>query len=518
MANHENENAGQNPGYEGMGDQGSEIANEESACSADFAWELVPTAALPNSSKHAGTSREKDSLDGDSANANTTESKNQNDLDDDDSSSRESRAKAKRELHPAQLATSTFLSLVMVLGLLLLTRLLVPSLVESIRYSWYRGQLRAEYELSHEQLRSVSLDSLAEVSKLVSQRMGPSVVHINVRRTLGMTLGGDPEVRVPRGFDAFEGQGSGFIISSDGYILTNDHVLEGGREITVTMSDGRKLPAKAIGRDWQTDLAVIQVDAEGLLPIEWGESQEIQIGTPVWAVGSPFGLQQTVTFGIISGKHRVDFGSTRTSSNGRSPTPYGDLMQSDVALNPGNSGGPLVNSLGQVVGVNAAILGETFQGVSFSIPSRVAIRVSEYLIESGSVPRGWLGVVLQELADEDKYFEDGQKKSGVLVGRFPPGIDSPALEAGLRTGDIIVAFNGKAVYDSPQLIREIGETPAGTEVVLSVRRPISASDEADAGKSDEAGRERAEDAQQTKFKNLEINIRLGERDPMLGRR
>ncbi|MEM8732791.1 MAG: trypsin-like peptidase domain-containing protein [Planctomycetota bacterium] len=491
---------------------------------SDSSWELLPSSALPNSTKHGANNHldanSQDSASSEDSLADAEESPTHRDADETSGPmSLSSRPKGRRELHPAQLATSTFLSLVMVLGLLLLTRLLVPSLVESIRYSWHRGQLRAEYELSHEQLRSVSLDSLAEVSKLVSQRMGPSVVHINVRRSLGMTLDGDSQVRVPKLFDAFEGQGSGFIISSDGYILTNDHVLEGGREVTVTMSDGRKLPAKVIGRDWQTDLAVIQVDADGLLPIEWGESKDVQIGTPVWAVGSPFGLQQTVTFGIISGKHRVDFGGTRASSGRRNPTPYGDLMQSDVALNPGNSGGPLVNSLGQVVGVNAAILGETFQGVSFSIPSRVATRVSEFLIESGSVPRGWLGVVLEELADEDKYLADGKKKSGVRVGRFPPGIESPAREAGLKTGDIIVAFNGDAVFDSPQLIREIGETPAGREVVLAIRRPktgVRKSSDDTEGKED--GVNETTDREQDQFKKMEITVTLGERDPMLGQR
>ncbi|MFK7737762.1 MAG: S1C family serine protease [Pirellulaceae bacterium] len=431
-----------------------------------------------------------------------------------------------RDVHPLHLATSTFLSLLMVLGLLLLARLLVPSLVESIRYSWHRGQLRAEYELSVEHLKSVSLDSLADVSKLVSQRMGPSVVHINVRPRVSTTFANSLSLG-----GAFEGQGSGFVIGAEGYILTNDHVLEDGGDIEVTMSDGRKLPAKIQGRDRHTDLAVIKVDAGDLLPIEWGESQGIAVGTPVWAVGSPFGLQQTVTFGIISGKHRVDFGRTRGARNVRGGTPYGDLMQSDVALNPGNSGGPLVNSLGQVVGVNAAILGETFQGVSFSIPSRVARVVADQLIQEGAVPRGWLGVELRELSRLEKYSEDGRVRPGVKIGRFPANMDSPAKDSGLMVGDIITAFEGQPIFDRTELIRMIGESAAGSTVMLTIERPITdellGMDESEESKDssnpasesekergsgpDSAGEEPIADA----FEVLEVRVKLRQRDPRL---
>ena len=252
------------------------------------------------------------------------------------------------------LASSTFASLVMVLVVLLLARVIVPPLVESTRYRWHKGQLRAEYELSGQQLRSVSLDSLADVSQLVSQRMGPSVVHINLLRDVKdfapqdrMLVRNNPVYR-------YEGQGSGFVIAKEGLILTNYHVVEDvneeGDEIEVSLADGRRLVGKVVGADPTTDLAVLKVQASDLMPVEFGDSDEVTVGTPVWAVGSPFGLQQTVTFGIISGKHRVDFRSTR-AGRVAGGTPYGDLMQSDVALNPGNSGGPLVNALGEVVGV-----------------------------------------------------------------------------------------------------------------------------------------------------------------------
>lgn len=378
---------------------------------------------------------------------------------------------SSRQTQPLHLAASTFLSLVMVLGLLLLARFIVPSLVENVRYGWHRGQLRAEYELSDERLRTVSLDSLADVSQLVSQRTGPSVVHINLLRD-AETITKFESLIGSRAHPSFkyEGQGSGFVIDSSGYILTNYHVVEATGEIEVTLSDGRQLRAAIVGTDPLTDLAVLKVEATDLLAADWGDSDKVGVGTPVWAVGSPFGLQQTVTFGIISGKHRVDFQSTREAQSIQSGTPYGDLMQSDVALNPGNSGGPLVNAMGQVVGVNAAILGETFRGVSFSIPSRVARRIAEHLINEGEVPRGWLGVELVDLPSQEKFDDAGTPRAGVRVKRFPTDLSSPARNAGMYVGDLIVSFEGAAVTSVADLIRRIGETPVGATVAIEVER------------------------------------------------
>ncbi len=394
-----------------------------------------------------------------------------------------------RDAHPVHLATSTFLSLLMVLALLLVARLIVPSLVENIRYGWYRGQLRAEYELSNERLKSVSLDSLADVSQLVSQRLGPSVVHIDllrdseIREQIDRLTGGStpPNLR-------YKGQGSGFVIDSDGYIMTNHHVVDDVGAIEITLGDGRRLPADIVGTDPLTDLAVLKVEAHELLTIEWGDSQEVAVGTPVWAVGSPFGLQQTVTFGIISGKHRVDFRATQDGDKLHGGTAYGDLMQSDVALNPGNSGGPLVNSLGQVVGVNAAILGDTFRGVSFSIPSQVAQQVAEQLIENGEVARGWLGVQLGDLDVDEKFKDDGMPRAGVRVMRFPSNLPSPAQTAGIRVGDLIVAFDEVPVSDVAKLIRLIGESKVGQTVTVRIERDS---------------------------KPLDIEVRLERRDPKL---
>lgn len=377
-----------------------------------------------------------------------------------------------------QLAGSTLVSLAMVLALLTAARLLVPSLVEDIRYRWHRGQLRAEYEISGERLRSVSLDSLADVSKTVSHRLGSSVVHINLRRdpqTISQyerLLGkDDPSIR-------YEGQGSGFIIDDEGYVLTNHHVVgdtlrdprSNSDRIEVTLADGRQLIATVVGTDPKTDLAVLKINATSLMPVQWGNSDEVAIGTPVWAVGSPYGLQQTVTFGIVSGKHRIDLSGTRYQSTLRTEPVYGDLMQSDVAVNPGNSGGPLVNAEGEVVGVNAAILGESFRGISFSIPSRIAKRVAEDLIATGEVQRGWLGVRLEDLSYDQRYGVDGNVIPGVRITGFPNNEPSPAREGGLQMDDIILEYQKQPVLSQVELMKMIGETPVGSSVEVVVKR------------------------------------------------
>ncbi|MBX3422121.1 MAG: trypsin-like peptidase domain-containing protein [Pirellulaceae bacterium] len=376
------------------------------------------------------------------------------------------------------MAGSTLVSMLMVLGLLVAARLVVPTLVEDIRYRWYRGQLRAEHELSSERLQNVSLDSLTDVSQMVSRRLGPSVVRINTLRdqqALGQYerfLGSsNPALR-------YEGQGSGFVIDAEGLILTNYHVIAGAEQrnlaqvnkIEATLADGRQLAAEIVGVDPKTDLAVLKVAATDLIAVEWGDSDTVVIGTPVWAVGSPYGLQQTITFGIISGKHRIDLSGTRYQDV-LSPEPaYGDLMQSDVAVNPGNSGGPLVNAVGQVVGVNAAILGESYRGISFSIPSRVARRVVNHLIESGEVQRGWLGVRMQDLAYDQRYGADGQMRPGVRIVEFPKSEPSPAQQAGLKEDDVIVEFQGKPVLSQVSLINMIGEAEVGTTAEVVVQR------------------------------------------------
>ncbi len=377
------------------------------------------------------------------------------------------------ETQPQQLAYSTLLSLLVVLVLILTIRFTVPPLVESLRYSWHHGQLRAEYELSGQRLQSVSLSSLSETSELVSRRVGPSVVHINL--LVSEEMPSRVFTRSPERVQIV-GQGSGVVLDTAGHILTNQHVvedpdeLENGR-IEVSLSDGRRVVAEKIGIDKATDLAVIKVNASGLLPVEWGDSDKVDVGSPVWAVGSPFGLERTVTFGIVSGKHRMDLRGTRWESRGtndpRNSTIYKDLMQSDVAVNPGNSGGPLVNSLGQIVGINTAILGENYMGISFSIPSHVARHVAERLIAEGEVRRGWLGVTLRD--PEVDTTSDAVPVGGALVVELPIK-NSPAKVAGIKAGDLIIKFDGKEIPNHRTLVLLVGKTEVGSTVPVEILR------------------------------------------------
>ncbi|MEM9646756.1 MAG: trypsin-like peptidase domain-containing protein, partial [Planctomycetota bacterium] len=347
------------------------------------------------------------------------------------------------------------LMLLITMGVMLLAaRFAIPPIVEEIRYSWHRGELRAEYEMGTEGLKNVSLDALSEAYQMVTAAVGPSVVHIEVERKTN--LKGAPLLSahlIPP-----SDQGSGVVVDKSGYILTNRHVVADGDDITVTLSDGRRIKAAVIGTDALTDLAVLKVDVENLMPIVWGDSDRCKVGSPVWAVGSPFGLDRTVTFGILSGKHRKV----------RASTQYQDFMQSDVAVNPGNSGGPLVDARGTLVGINTAIVGDTYQGVSFSIPSSVAQKVYHRLRATGRMERGWLGVALSEVPDELLIGENQRMRGALVTGIADP--QSPAARAGVQVDDIIVGANGEPIRDMGHLMRIIGNAAADTVVPLQVAR------------------------------------------------
>jgi S1-C subfamily serine protease len=248
------------------------------------------------------------------------------------------------------------------------------------------------------------------------------------------------------------------VVSEDGYLLTNRHVIADGEDIYVTLGDGRRMKAVVVGTDRQTDLAVLKVETEGLIPITWGDSDRCRVGSPVWAIGSPFGLDQTVTFGILSGKHRLVEDSTH----------YQDFMQSDVAVNPGNSGGPLVDARGALIGINTAIVGESYQGVSFAVPSNVAKQVYEGLREDGRVDRGWLGVRLSDVED-DKLVGTNYRVRGAIVSGLTNEF-SPAAVAGLKLDDHILTVDSKPVRDLPHLMRLIGSSVAGSNITLAVVR------------------------------------------------
>ena len=395
----------------------------------------------------------------------------------------------------ASLLLSTFLSLVVVLVLLMALRYMLPSVLEFSRYSWHRGQLRAEYEMAGQQLESVSWEGLSTISQTVAKRVSPSVVHI----MMNAVESNDPEpsleeiVRsIPKRMKV--GQGSGIVVDDRGYILTNYHVLDEGSQINVILADERTCVAELVGFDVPTDLAVLKISAQDILPISWGDSDCIEVGSPVWAVGSPFGLTGSVTFGILSSKHRLDLSGTSYEDSIRNPPTrgtkqkamarYSDLMQSDVAVNPGNSGGPLVNGRGELIGINTAIVGESYRGVSFSIPSNIARLVFKQILESGKMKRGWLGVELVKASEgkrisqsdsEPRLDRDVDAAKAPIRGAVVRSVfaKSPAASAGIKVGDTIVEMNGLRIKGVADLIFEIGKTPVGNTVEFTIDRDNS---------------------------------------------
>ena len=256
-----------------------------------------------------------------------------------------------------------------------------------------------------------------------------------------------------------QSMGSGFIVSSDGYILTNNHVVENADEIIVRMNDRREMEAEVVGADPRSDIAVLKVEAEGLPTAKIGSSSDLSVGEWVFAIGSPFGFDYTVTSGIVSAK-----GRSLPRDN------YIPFIQTDVAINPGNSGGPLFNMDGEVIGVNSQIYTRSggFMGVSFAIPMDVAMDVFEQLRNEGSVTRGWLGVMIQEVNRDLAETFGLERPHGALVADVVP--DSPAAEADLQQGDVILEFNGEEITRSSDLPPKVGQADVGSEAELTVMR------------------------------------------------
>jgi serine protease Do len=256
------------------------------------------------------------------------------------------------------------------------------------------------------------------------------------------------------------GQGSGFIISNDGYILTNNHVVGEADKITVRMHDKREFNAKLIGTDPKSDVAVIKIDADNLPTIPIGNSDDLEVGEWVIAVGNPFGLLETVTVGVVSAKGRGTVGIAD----------YENYIQTDAAINPGNSGGPLINLDGAAVGINTAIYSRTggYMGIGFSIPINMAINIKEQLVAQGKVIRGYLGIFIQEVTKEIADSFQFHGKGGVLVSEVTK--DSPADKGGFQQGDIIVELNDKPVDSIMPFRNTIAMTPPSSEIKLKVFR------------------------------------------------
>jgi serine protease Do len=256
------------------------------------------------------------------------------------------------------------------------------------------------------------------------------------------------------------GLGSGVIVTRDGYILTNNHVVDGAKEVKVTLQDGREFTAKVIGRDPKSDIAVVKIDAKDLPTVALADSEKVEIGDVVLAIGNPFGVGQTVTSGIVSAKDRGNMGIED----------YEDFIQTDAAINPGNSGGALVDINGRLIGINTAILSRSggSQGVGFAIPSDLARTVMESLVKYGHVTRGYLGVIIQNvtptLAEEFKLKDN----KGALISDVVSG--GPADKGGLKNGDVVIDFNGHPVLDSRRLQLAVAETSPGATVPVQVLR------------------------------------------------
>jgi serine protease Do len=269
-----------------------------------------------------------------------------------------------------------------------------------------------------------------------------------------------PESPTPRQPQPMVGEGSGFLISKDGYILTNNHVVGGANRLEVALHDGRKMEAKVVGTDAHTDVALIKIEGQDLPVLPMGDSDVMEVGEWVLAIGSPFGLTGTVTSGIVSAKGR----------DGMGITDYENFLQTDAAINPGNSGGPLVNLQGQAIGINTAILSRDggYNGIGFAIPMNMAKQICGQLMEHGTVTRGFLGVIIQPLTPELANSFGLGDATGVLIGDVSS--DGPAARIGLQRGDVIVKFNGEPVKDTTSFRNRVAMITPETSVDLEVLR------------------------------------------------
>jgi serine protease Do len=344
------------------------------------------------------------------------------------------------------------------LAVLLAISYLVPYIAEQTQYAITRGKQRAEHDFAKRHIGESPIGEMSRAYQMVSQVVGPSVVHINTTGTDHMIL---PLSTRGRSRIPTEGQGSGVVMESSGYILTNNHVIRGASDIQVSLADGRKRKASVVGRDGPTDLAVLKIDADKLTPAHWGDSEGVEPGALVWAVGSPFGLERTITSGILSAKHRAGMAGNMNQ----------DFLQTDAAVNPGNSGGPLVDAAGKVIGINTAIVGDAYQGISFAIPSNVAQQIYTRIKTDGAVHRGWLGVQLEPMT-EDRAKQAGlSSTTGVyIVDFYVHKNKSPAAAAGIQPGDVLLRWNQAEVTSPADLRKLVEKTPIGSKAKVTVLR------------------------------------------------
>jgi serine protease Do len=359
-----------------------------------------------------------------------------------------------------------------VLAVTLISLGIITGMVLSSSIGIHTKAYSQEYKIPQESIDF--LTKLGNATADVAQAVRPTVVNISTTRTV-KTPGiqnpfledpffrrffGDRGLEQPRERKAMS-LGSGVIIDKNGMILTNNHVVKGAEEIKVILADQREFKGKVVGTDAKTDLALVKIEAKGLPAVKWGDSTKLRVGDPVLAIGNPYGLNQTVTQGIVSAVGRANVGISD----------YEDFIQTDAAINPGNSGGALVNARGELVGINTAIFSTTggYQGIGFAIPSSMARLVMESLMKTGKVTRGWLGIWIQPLTPElAKKFGLKEDQKGALVSDVVEG--APAEKAGIKGGDFITKFNGHEVEDPNSLRNMVAGTAPGTEATITFIR------------------------------------------------
>lgn len=343
---------------------------------------------------------------------------------------------------------------------------LAAVLVVLLSFNWV-GTISAETEQTEPYL---ALESFSNSIADIAEKVGPAVVNID---TVRMVKQGSPFFSQDPIFRQFfgeqfkdysrtipqKGTGSGFIISQEGYILTNEHVVHKAEKIKVTLSDGREFDGKVIGSDLDSDIAIVKIDSDDLPIVTLGDSDKLRVGEIVVAIGNPYGLQQTVTMGVVSAEGRSIPVEEHT---------YRNFIQTDAAINPGNSGGPLLNTKGEVVGINTAIIAYA-QGIGFAIPINIPKKNIDELIELGKVRRSWLGVYIQEVTPEiAEQFDLPEDAKGVLVGDVVK--DSPAEKSGIKRGDIITKVNNEEVDSPGELQDKIGSIEIGEKANIEVVR------------------------------------------------
>ena len=355
------------------------------------------------------------------------------------------------ESAPSRSAAAVLQTAILALGLVILVSLIAaPGVMERIQYAKVRGELAAIRD-------AAAVRELAPVGKLfttLARLIGPTVVNVTTTRRLLLPVDESVGLRGSGSLGATDTEiGSGVIVAADGVIITNNHVVDEADRIEVTLADGRRFVANLVGADEKRDLAVLRIDATDLPCASWGNSDSLEVGEMVWAIGNPYGLDRTLTYGISSAVGR----------RGVVGNTFGDFLQTDASINPGNSGGPLVDVHGSIVGINTAIAQPGSKGIGFAIPSNTARRVCEEIIRDGSVESGFVGI-----QPEDPPAGSSAVAGAALVRAVIP--NGPAEQAGIRAGDLVVSFDGERVAGSTHLSLLILNAEVGGDVVMEVVR------------------------------------------------